>query len=179
MDLIAVVVVLKAALRVSPRITAYVGLGSNLQQPIQQLRDALVALLELPETRQLCSSSFYASKPMGPQDQPDYVNAVAQLETTLSPLALLHALQQIENQQGRVRQRRWGERTLDLDLLLYGDQLINFPELVVPHIGLAERNFVLYPLYEIVPELDIPQLGPLKQLLDFCPRGDLQLLQTS
>ena len=163
----------------SSPVAAYVGLGSNLQHPIQQIRDALLALAELPQTQLLRSSSLYGSKPMGPQDQPDYVNAVALLQTSLSPLALLHALQQIENQQGRVRQRRWGERTLDLDLLLYGDQHIELPELVVPHVGLAERNFVLYPLQEIAPDLYIPLQGPLAQLLEACPRDDLQLLQAS
>lgn len=159
-------------------VAAYIGLGSNLQDPLRQLKEAFTALSALPESKLLSRSSLYGSKPMGPQDQPDYVNAVALLETRLPPLQLLHELQQIENQQGRVRQRRWGERTLDLDLLLYGDQCIDLPELVVPHIGLAERNFVLYPLHEIAPELHIPKLGALQQLLDNCPLDTLQLLQT-
>ena len=161
----------------SSAIAAYIGLGSNLHDPLQQLTDAFAALSALPESQLSARSSLYGSKPMGPQDQPDYVNAVACLHTTLEPLSLLHALQQIENQQGRVRQRRWGERTLDLDLLLYGDQLIELPELTVPHIGLAERDFVLYPLFEIAPELTIPQLGPLEQLLTACPGDALHLLQ--
>jgi 2-amino-4-hydroxy-6-hydroxymethyldihydropteridine diphosphokinase len=103
---------------------------------------------------------------MGPQDQPDYVNAVMAVETDLTPLELLRALQAIENQHGRVRiGARWGARTLDLDLLLYGDQLINHPDLTVPHSGITERAFVLYPLHEIAPQLIIPNKGKLVDLL--------------
>jgi len=106
---------------------------------------------------------------MGPQDQPEYINAVMAVETGLPPLELLHALQHIELAHGRVRARRWGERTLDLDILLYGDRQINTTELSVPHKGLAERAFVLYPLSEIAPDLYIPGYGKLSELLMHCP----------
>jgi 2-amino-4-hydroxy-6-hydroxymethyldihydropteridine diphosphokinase len=127
-------------------VTAYIGLGSNLQQPIQQVKQALLHLAELPQTHLLNASPLYRSAPLGPADQPDYINAVAALATRLSPLALLDALQTIERQQGRVREgERWGPRTLDLDLLLYAEQKIQNDRLRVPHPGLGERNFVLYP----------------------------------
>ena len=105
-------------------ITAYIALGSNLNTPVEQLHSALNAISQLPNTHLVTASSFYKSKPLGPQDQPDYVNAVAKIKTELSPLALLDELQRIENEQGRVRLRRWGERTLDLDILLYGNEII-------------------------------------------------------
>ncbi len=167
------------SLRVGKKTQAYIGLGSNLQNPIEQIQQAFSALAELAQSRLVLSSSLYSSRPMGPQDQPDYVNAVAQIETQLAPIELLHALQSIENQQGRVRERRWGERTLDLDLLVYGDQSINHPELIVPHIGMAQRNFVLYPLQEIAADLSIPQQGLLSELIKACPQDDLQRLPSS
>ena len=163
----------------SEALQAFIGVGSNLQEPLEQVRQAIRALTALPESRLLRASSLYGSRPMGPQDQPDYINAVVQIETRLSALSLLHALQAIEQQQGRVRQRHWGERTLDLDLLLYGEHSINLPELVVPHAGLAERNFVLYPLQEIAPSLEIPLQGPLGALVRDCPRADLQLITSA
>src|SRR5690606_15348150 len=112
-------------------------LGANLVEPVAQLQAAVTALGQLPETELVQVSRFYSSKPMGPQDQPDYVNAVAALDTRLTPLALLHALQQIELAQGRQRKaERWGPRTLDLDILLFGMQQIDHPELTVPHYGM-------------------------------------------
>ena len=158
---------------------AFIGVGSNLQDPVHQVEKALLAMESLPASCLLKTSSLYCSQPMGPQNQPDYINAVAQIETRLPALSLLHALQEIEYQQGRVRQRHWGERTLDLDLLLYGDQCINLPDLVVPHVGLAERNFVLYPLQEIAPSLEIPLQGSLSTLISACPQADLHLLKTA
>ena len=153
----------------------YVGMGSNLCQPTEQLFDALSAMQGV--ARLVDCSSFYTSKPMGPQDQPDYVNAVAALDTELEPLALLNALQGIENQQGRIRERRWGERTLDLDILLFDDQVIELPELTIPHYGMAEREFVLYPLFEIAPTLVMPDGRPLSHLIAHCPaKGLLTLL---
>ena len=138
-------------------VTAYVGLGSNLDDPAQQLEHALDGLRQLPATRLLQVSSFYGNPPLGPPDQPDYVNAVAALETTLAPVALLSALQAIERAQGRVRSgTRWGPRTIDLDLLTYGDHVIREPGLEVPHPGVGVRAFVLLPLAEIAPDLKIP-----------------------
>lgn len=165
-------------------ITAYVGLGSNLAEPETQLRSALAELDALPQSRCRAHSSLYRSPPLPgpdvPTDQPDYLNAVASLDTTLSPGALLAALQGLENQHQRQRAQRWGPRTLDLDLLLYGDEVINTPELTVPHPGLYERNFVLYPLAELLAEqtedLQIPGRGTLASLLAACPRGELEKL---
>jgi len=162
----------------SSPVTVYIGIGSTLQQPIEQVKQALVHLAEIPRSRLLAHSPFYRSTPLGPVEQPDYINAVAALETELAPLDLLDALQSIERQQGRVRSgERWGPRTLDLDLLLYGDQQIANDRLIVPHPGLGERNFVLYPLYDIAGEnLRIPGLGLLGQLLHACPAQGLELL---
>lgn len=157
---------------------AYIGLGSNLGEPEAQLRAALDALSALPASRLLQTSSLYSSAPLGPTDQPRYVNAVAALRTELSPLELLDALQHIEQTQGRVRKaERWGPRTLDLDILLFGQQRIDLPRLQVPHYHMHLRAFVLYPLAEIVGEqFLLPDGQPLSALLHACPAGDLQRL---
>jgi 2-amino-4-hydroxy-6-hydroxymethyldihydropteridine diphosphokinase len=157
-------------------VRAYVGLGSNLDDPERQLRRALEALAQLPQTRLAGCSRFYRSAPLGPQDQPDYINAVAAIETTLEAEALLDALQAIEAAQGRVRLRRWGPRTLDLDLLLYGDAVLATPRLTVPHPGLAERNFVLYPLADLAPEMVLPDGRALTDLLKQCDAAGLEAL---
>jgi 2-amino-4-hydroxy-6-hydroxymethyldihydropteridine diphosphokinase len=137
--------------------TVYIGLGSNLQSPIEQLNTAKGSLAELPNSHLEMFSSLYQSEPMGPQDQNRYINAVAKLSTSLTPITLLDQLQGIENQQGRVRKiEQWGPRTLDLDLLLYGDRIINSERLTVPHYGMKERAFVIVPLLEIAPELQLP-----------------------
>jgi 2-amino-4-hydroxy-6-hydroxymethyldihydropteridine diphosphokinase len=155
----------------------YIGLGSNLDDPKRQVRKALQVLTSLPGSTLCRYSSLYRSPPMGPQDQPDYINAVAELETGLSAAELLSLLQAIENQQGRVRGAvRWGPRTLDLDILIYGQAQIKAPELTVPHPGIAERPFVLYPLAEITPDLEIPGRGALQELLDRCPPRGLERL---
>lgn len=162
----------------SQAVTAYIGLGSNLAGPRQQLERACQALAALPDSTLLRHSSWVRSAPLGPPDQPDYLNGVAVLETMLSPHALLDALQAIEARQGRVRgPQRWGPRTLDLDLLLYGEQIIGDQRLTVPHPGLGQRNFVLYPLREVAGEtLVIPGLGPLAGLLERCPEQGLERL---
>lgn len=155
-------------------IRAYLGLGSNLEQPARQLSRALEALAALPRSRLACVSAVYRSAAVGPGPQPDYLNAVVGLDTALAPLALLAQLQAIELAQGRVRTVRWGPRTLDLDLLLYGRRHIDTPRLQVPHPGLAERDFVLYPLAEIAGEaLLLPDGTDIATLLRRCPRGDL------
>ncbi|MFQ6372614.1 2-amino-4-hydroxy-6-hydroxymethyldihydropteridine diphosphokinase [Shewanella sp. YIC-542] len=154
----------------------YVALGANLENPQQQLTQACRALGQLADNGQLQVSSFYRSTPMGDVPQPDYVNAVACLDTQLAPLALLDALQQIEQQQGRVREIRWGPRTLDLDLLLYGDAVIDLPRLRVPHYGLTERAFVLVPLAELNPKLQLPCGTLIKDLIDDAMRLSLQRL---
>ncbi|PKM43427.1 MAG: 2-amino-4-hydroxy-6-hydroxymethyldihydropteridine diphosphokinase [Gammaproteobacteria bacterium HGW-Gammaproteobacteria-1] len=157
-------------------VRAYIGLGSNLDDPAQQLRRALEALAQLPQTRLAGCSRFYRSAPLGPQDQPDYINAVAALDTALEAEALLDALQAIEAAQGRVRLRRWGPRTLDLDLLLYGRETLTTPRLTVPHPGLAERNFVLYPLADLAPEMVLPDGRALTDLLKQCDAAGLEAL---
>jgi len=165
------------------KVIAYIGLGSNLADPESQVQSALAELQNLPQSRCLAHSSLYRSAPMvsagdSADDQPDYINAVAALETVLEPAVLLAELQHLEALHQRIREQRWGPRTLDLDLLLYGDSSINTVELTVPHPGLSERNFVLYPLAEVVGEaktgeLKIPGQGTLADLLGACPRDDL------
>lgn len=157
-------------------VTAYVALGSNLDGPQGHVIRALAELRQLPVSACTAQSSLYCSPPMGPQDQPDYINAVMRLRTELSAVSLLDAMQSIERSHGRHRQseRRWGARTLDLDLLLYGEQLIRTQRLQVPHPGMAERDFVLRPLYEIEPDLQVPGLGAVRALLQRCPGGGLR-----
>ena len=158
-------------------VRAYIGLGSNLEQPAEQVRRGLRALAKIPGCRLRTHSRSYLSRPLGPQDQPAYVNAVAELCTGLAPLELLDRLQALELAQGRTRGQRWGPRTLDLDLLLYGDLRIESPRLQVPHPGLSEREFVLYPLMEIAgPDLTVPGLGRLGELVARCPRNGLEPL---
>ncbi|WP_421219717.1 2-amino-4-hydroxy-6-hydroxymethyldihydropteridine diphosphokinase [Aeromonas enteropelogenes] len=155
----------------------FIAIGSNLADPLGQARRAISAMAALPETELQQASSFYSSRPMGPADQPDYVNAVARLTTRLAPLALLDQLQKIELEQGRVRKdERWGPRTLDLDLLLYGDRVIKHERLIVPHYGMQEREFVLLPLAEIAPALVLPCGTPLAQLVARCPRNGLAII---
>jgi len=144
---------------------AYVGLGSNLQGPVKQLEKTFEELNAIPVTRLMKQSSLYRSEPFGGVDQPDFVNAVAALLTQLSAQDLLRELQRIENERGRERgDVRWGPRILDLDLLVYSDQIIDELDLSVPHPGISERNFVLLPLGEIAPKLTIPGLGQISNI---------------
>ena len=143
----------------------YVGLGSNLDDPRDQLERAFDDLDRIDGCSLLARSSLYQSKPMGPQDQPDFINGAAKLACTLAPNELLRRLQEIEHQHGRIRSERWGPRTLDLDILLFGNQEIRQPDLVVPHVGVTERPFVLQPLMEIDPELEIPGRGRISELI--------------
>lgn len=139
---------------------AYVGLGSNLDRPAVQIDTAFSMLAEIAETRLVLRSSLYRSAPLGGIEQPDFVNAAAGLLTRLDARALLAELQQIERRRGRQRDgSRWGPRVIDLDLLAFGGQVIDAPGIRVPHPGIAQRNFVLLPLREIAPDLDIPGLG--------------------
>ena len=154
----------------------YIGMGSNLAAPEQQLRNAIEALAQLPGTTVAGVSAFYQSDSLLP-GQPRYTNAVAALDTALAPLALLDALQAIENDQGRVRKERWGPRTLDLDILLFGDQVLDQPRLKVPHYHMHARPFVLYPLAELVPgDFRLADGRALAQLLDECPFVGLERL---
>lgn len=155
---------------------AWIGLGSNLDQPRRQVLSALEDLAGLPLTELSASSSLYGSRPVGPQDQPDFVNAVAVLDTLLSPLALLDQLQALEQRHRRVRQRHWGPRTLDLDILLYDDRVLDLARLVVPHPWLVRRAFVVQPMLEIDPELCLPDGQPLNRLSAAAPSNDLKRL---
>lgn len=134
----------------------YLGLGANIDDPVRQLLMAISTLQQHPSITLLQVSSFYGSKPVGPQDQPDYVNAVAAIRTDLSALELLDCLQLLEREQGRIKHRHWGERCIDVDILLFGNQEIHSERLTVPHSQMALRSFVLLPLLEIAPTLQMP-----------------------
>ncbi|EKO3659027.1 2-amino-4-hydroxy-6-hydroxymethyldihydropteridine diphosphokinase [Vibrio metschnikovii] len=155
---------------------AYIAVGSNLAKPILQAKQAIEALKQLPQSQFIAASSLYSSTPMGPQDQPEYINVVVVIDTQLSPLALLDCTQAIEQEQGRERKaERWGPRTLDLDILLYGDEIIDSPRLTVPHYGMKVREFVLYPLDEIAPDLSLPDGTKLSDLLSEVDRNGLSI----
>lgn len=155
----------------------YLGLGANLNSPKKQLDNAIAALKKLPDCEFISVSHYYASKPMGPQDQPDYINAVACINTTLSPEKLLDLTQAIELEHGRVRKaERWGPRTLDIDMLLFNAQTINTERLIVPHYGLTEREFVVYPLLELAPKLILPSGIALHTIANTLPLNNLQQL---
>lgn len=135
---------------------AWIGLGGNLDDPATRLQRTVARLGHVPASRLVRSSGLYGSRPVGPADQPDFINAVAELDTDLSPLRLLDELQGLEQQAGRVRTRQWGERTLDLDILLFDDRVVDTARLRIPHPELANRGFVLVPLAEIAPVIRLP-----------------------
>jgi 2-amino-4-hydroxy-6-hydroxymethyldihydropteridine diphosphokinase len=144
---------------------AYVALGSNLDQPVAQIERAFTALANLAECRLIARSRLYRTQPLGPQDQPEFINAAAGLLTTLTPRQLLVELKRLERELGRAHPVvRWGPRLIDLDLLVHADARISESDLTVPHRGLPERNFVLYPLRDIAPELLVPGHGRVSQL---------------
>lgn len=154
-------------------INVYIGLGSNLGDPQAQLKKAIISIEMIPSTHVVKTSSFYSSQPVGPQDQPDYVNAVVELETELSAHVLLDYLQGIENEQGRMREKKWGARTLDLDILLYGDESIQDDRLHIPHVEMSQRGFVLFPLSEISPDCVVPGVDTVQSLLQQVDTSDL------
>jgi len=154
----------------------YIGLGSNLGEPLKQIRQAIDELHQLPHTDFTTCSSLYQTKPIGPGVQADYINAVCGLRTTLAPSLLLQHLQRIEQHHERVRGERWGPRTLDLDILLYADRHICTQDLRIPHANMQTRAFVLYPLQEIAPLVDLPGLGTLSEILQHCPAQGIQRL---
>ncbi len=143
----------------------YIGLGSNIEQPYRQIKNAIAALNDLPGTKVLTDSGYFKSRPMGPADQPDYVNAVVELQSTLAATALLEHCQLIEQQQGRIKKRHWGQRSIDLDILLYAGQKITTDDLTVPHPGICQRDFVYLPLLKINPEIEIPAKGMLHDIV--------------
>ncbi len=160
---------------------AYIGLGSNLGSntvsPRQHIITAIHSLGEIQSTRMISASSLYKSKPLGPQDQDDYINAVVKIETELEPLELLNSLQGIENKHGRVRNERWGPRTLDLDILIFGEETIQSDQLTIPHVEMTNRSFVLVPLAEIDSNCIIPGKGLISGLLSETHQDGLEVLQ--
>lgn len=146
---------------------AYIAIGSNLASPLEQVNAAVQALGEIPQSKIVAVSSFYRTPPLGPQDQPDYLNAAVVLETALNAETLLDNTQRIELQQGRVRKaERWGPRTLDLDIMLFGHETISTERLTVPHYDMKNRGFMLWPLFEVAPDLIFPDGISLKSILD-------------
>lgn len=161
---------IQANLSDAPMVRTYIGIGSNLDDPARQVVQAIAELDGILGCCCITASSLYSSKPLGPQDQPDYVNAVAAVDAALPAHVLLGELQRIEHRHERDRTGpRWGPRTLDLDLLLYGDAIISSETLTVPHPGVLERGFVLYPLFEIAPGLHVPGAGFIR---DHVAEGD-------
>ena len=148
---------------------AYVGIGSNQGDPATEVRAALAALRALPRTSAVLASRLYRTRPYGPVEQAEFVNAAAGMLTQLSPQTLLGELRAIEAARGRRREQRWGPRILDLDLLGYGTQRLDTSELTVPHRGVPERGFVLKPLADIAPSLEVPGMGRVEQLLRALP----------
>lgn len=153
----------------------YIGIGSNLEKPLEQLKAAVAALRAIPSTQFRAISNIYQTAPIGPAGQPDYTNAAALLETKLTPEALLDELQKIELQQGRVRGIRWGARTLDLDIILYAGMTIRTARLSVPHIEMENRNFVLIPLSDIAAELILPNGKSLKAVTESAGNKGIKL----
>jgi 2-amino-4-hydroxy-6-hydroxymethyldihydropteridine diphosphokinase len=155
---------------------AYIGLGSNLKDPKAQIKRALDSLNDNNETELIFSSSFYESKPLLDIPGPNYINAVCKIETKLSAIDLLDLCQEIEESQQRLREVKWGSRTIDLDILLYGEQVISNKRLTIPHPEAINRAFVLVPLFEIDPTVKIPLLGPIKTLLNRINKSDVKKL---
>ncbi|CAA6825210.1 MAG: 2-amino-4-hydroxy-6-hydroxymethyldihydropteridinepyrophosphokinase (EC [uncultured Thiotrichaceae bacterium] len=156
---------------------SYIGIGSNLGDSKQTIRSALQNLNAHSSIVLESHSHFYQSKPHGPQDQPDYLNAVAKINTSLSPLHLLHALQAIENEHDRVRTKHWGPRTLDLDILVYEGQTLNTDHLTIPHPYMRERPFVIHPMYEISPDFVFDDGQSLAELVTLSPKDELNKLE--
>ncbi|SMN13976.1 2-amino-4-hydroxy-6-hydroxymethyldihydropteridinepyrophosphokinase [Bathymodiolus heckerae thiotrophic gill symbiont] len=155
---------------------AYIGLGSNLNNPKQQIKDALIALNNTTDVKVVALSSLYQSPPIDGSKQPDYINAVCEVNTHLTALELLYVCQDIETKQHRVREKKWGARTLDLDIITYGVQVIASKQLMVPHAEMMNRAFVLVPLAEIEPDFKVPILGNVQDLIDKLDVSELKKL---
>ena len=162
-------------------IRSFVGLGGNQGQPMRQLDLAVEAIAALPRSRLIAESPRYRTAPVGDPDQPEFINSVVALETALEPLDLLRGIQAIETRLGRRRDpaRRWGPRAIDLDLLLYGDQIIHLPDLSVPHPRMTARGFVLAPLWDLAPEIELPGLGPLSAFLSEVDLSGIRPLESA
>ena len=159
---------------------AYIGLGSNLADPVQQVMSALEELGSIPQSQRVAHSPLYRCAPIGPRNQPDYINAVAALDTPLDAKILLHYLQEIEQRHERVRNgERWGPRTLDLDLILYGNEIFSDGELTLPHPRAHQRAFVLAPLYSVAPSAMIPGKGRVVDLLKACGSQHIEMIDSA
>ncbi len=145
---------------------AYIGLGSNLNEPKQQIKTAVMALHATKDVQVVNLSSLYQSPPVDDSKQPDYINAIAQVDTHLTPLELLYVCQDIETKQHRVREKKWGARTIDLDIIIYGVQVFASKQLIIPHPEMMNRAFVLIPLAELEDDLKVPVLGPIQDLIE-------------
>ena len=158
-----------------------IGLGSNLDSPKEQIHNAIASITAHPLIHAVKSSSLYESRPQGPQDQGNFINAVIRIETTLEPEALLEFLQQIEHQQGRIKTRHWGERCIDLDILFIDGLMnqLNLPHLSIPHPHALKRDFVLIPALEIAPDWMLPDGSVLQAALEDCLKHDLQKLTST
>ena len=163
----------------STTVEAFIALGANLENPVRQVQQAISELAGIEQTRVLAVSSLYRTAPVGYSDQPDFINAVATLQTGLSPHELLDALHVIERRHGRQRSVRNAPRTLDLDLLMYGTRVVREENLTLPHPRLHERAFVLLPLAEIAPDAQLPGRGPLSQLIGLVDRGGVEKLDVA
>lgn len=153
----------------------WLALGSNLFEPLYQLEAAIKALACLPKTRLVTCSSYYRSKPLGPQNQPDFLNAVVVMDTALTPQCFLYHIQAIELRQGRIRKvHRWGPRTLDIDILLFGTRILNTTQLIIPHYDMFNRAFMLYPLAEVSLDLHLPDGNLLSDYLSIVSCNGLQ-----
>ena len=159
-------------------LSAYIGLGSNLENPREQVTRAFTELAQLSKSELIAQSPLYQSSPVGPADQPDYINAVALIKTQLSPLELLDALQSIEQAHRRIRREHWGPRTLDLDILLLDNLILQDERLTVPHPFMKVRSFVLYPLADIAPELILPCGTHIRELVSQCNKDGLMRAAT-
>ncbi len=155
---------------------SFIALGSNLDDPLQQVIRAVESIRQLPKTTVTTVSRWYRSKAIGPGKQPDYINGVIEISTELNSSRLLITLQAIETAHKRVRAVRWGPRTLDLDILLYGDATVEKPELTIPHPRMLDRNFVLYPLFDVAPALILPTGKSLKSFIDNSAMDNLHLV---
>ncbi len=159
------------------RVTACIALGANIGEPVRQIEAGFAAIAALPGTNLVARSSLYRTAPVGYADQPDFINAVALIETALSPADLLKALLAIERAHGRVREFPNAPRTLDLDIVLYGDVVVHEPGLSIPHPRMLERAFVMVPLAEVAPAAVIPGHGPVADLARKVEAGGIQKLQ--
>lgn len=156
----------------------YIGLGSNLNTPLLQITAAIKEISSLPGTTLMAKAPIYKSKPIGPQDQPDFYNTAIKVSTSSQPEILLKLLQQIESTLGRIKKRHWGERCIDLDILLFNHNEISLPNLIIPHAEIRNRDFVIKPLLDICYSLTLPSGEALSDLLKHCPNNQLQLVPT-